>query len=59
VLVGFALRRTFAKGYGGAEIRADLMAGLVVGIVALPLSMALSIAVDAPPQHGLYTALVP
>jgi SulP family sulfate permease len=30
----------------------------VVGIVALPLSMALAIAVQAPPQHGLYTAVV-
>jgi len=30
----------------------------VVGIIALPLSMALSIAVGAPPQHGLYTAIV-
>jgi SulP family sulfate permease len=34
------------------------MAGVVVGVVALPLSMALSIAVGAPPQHGLYTAIV-
>src|SRR6185503_17033483 len=34
------------------------MAGAVVGIVALPLSMALDIAVGAPPQHGLYTAIV-
>src|SRR5580700_10325040 len=29
-----------------------------VAVVALPLSMALSIAVGAPPQHGLYTAIV-
>ncbi len=53
-----ALRRTFAAGYGVKEMRADLMAGLVVGVVALPLSMALAIAVGAPPQHGLYTAVV-
>ena len=52
-----ALRRVFAKGYGLAELRADLMAGAVVGVVALPLSMALAIAVGAPPQHGLYTAI--
>jgi SulP family sulfate permease len=52
-----ALRRAFAKGYGAAELRADLMAGAVVGVVALPLSMALAIAVGAPPQHGLYTAI--
>jgi MFS superfamily sulfate permease-like transporter len=28
-----------------------------VGIIALPLSMALAIAVGAPPQHGLYAAI--
>src|SRR5262249_60654210 len=39
-------------------LRQDALAGLVVGIVALPLSMALAIAVGAPPQHGLYTAVV-
>lgn len=53
-----ALRRAFAAGYGKREIVADLFAGLVVGIVALPLSMALGIAVGAPPQAGLYTAIV-
>ena len=34
------------------------MAGVVVGVVALPLSMALAIGVGAPPQQGLYTAIV-
>lgn len=33
------------------------MAAFVVALVALPLSMALSIAVGLPPQHGLYTAI--
>jgi SulP family sulfate permease len=56
--VSAALRRAFRKGYGLPELRADLLAGIVVGIVALPLSMALAIAVGAPPQHGLYTAIV-
>jgi sulfate permease, SulP family len=53
-----ALRRVYAKGYHLADLKADLLAGSVVGIVALPLSMALSIAVGAPPQQGLYTAMV-
>ncbi|MEO8799827.1 MAG: C4-dicarboxylic acid transporter DauA [Polyangiaceae bacterium] len=56
--IASALRRVFAKGYGAADIRADLMAGVVVGVVALPLSMALAIAAGAPPQLGLYTAIV-
>jgi sulfate permease, SulP family len=57
-LVGVAMRRTLAAGYTWSKLRADAMAGVVVGVVALPLSMALSIAVGAPPQHGLYTAIV-
>lgn len=56
--IATALRRALAGGYGLPQLRADLLAGLVVGIVALPLSMALAIAVGAPPQHGLYTAIV-
>src|SRR5215468_233537 len=56
--IGAALRRTFAKGYGAPQLRADALAGAVVGIVAIPLSMALAIAVGVPPQHGLYTAVV-
>jgi SulP family sulfate permease len=47
-----------ARGYGAADLRADLLAGAVVGVVALPLSMALAIASGVPPQHGLYTAIV-
>lgn len=53
-----ALRESLRQGYGKAQLRSDILAGLVVGIVALPLSMALAIAVQAPPQHGLYTAIV-
>lgn len=54
----FALRESFQQGYGPKDFISDLMAGLVVGLVALPLSMALAIAVGAPPQSGLYTAIV-
>jgi SulP family sulfate permease len=53
-----ALRAVLREGYGKGDLRADLLAGLVVGVVALPLAMALAIAVGAPPQHGLYTAIV-
>src|SRR5262249_22174329 len=56
--IAFALRRAFRQGYGISDLRADLLAGLVVGVVALPLSMALAVAAGAPPQHGLYTAIV-
>ncbi|HSP18014.1 MAG TPA: SulP family inorganic anion transporter, partial [Myxococcaceae bacterium] len=55
---GIALRQTFARGYGRAELGRDALAGLVVGVVALPLSMALAIASGVAPQHGLYTAIV-
>jgi SulP family sulfate permease len=57
VPIAYALRRALSKGYGLNELRADILAGMVVGVVALPLSMALSIAVGAPPQQGLYTAI--
>lgn len=56
-LPGAALKASL-QGYSASDLRGDAMAGIVVGIVALPLSMALSIAVGAPPQHGLYTAIV-
>jgi sulfate permease, SulP family len=53
-----ALRKSFAQGYSLQRLQRDALAGLVVGIVALPLSMALAIAVNVPPQYGLYTAIV-
>lgn len=42
--------------FSWASIRADLTAGIVVGVIALPLSIALAVAVGAPPASGLYTA---
>ncbi len=50
--------RAGLKRYTLETFRADFTAGLIVSLVALPLSMALSIAVGLPPQHGLYTAVV-
>ncbi len=58
VPIATAMRRVLERGYTRADLSADILAGLVVGIVALPLSMALGIAVGAPPQAGLYTAVV-
>ncbi|HTJ81021.1 MAG TPA: SulP family inorganic anion transporter, partial [Polyangiaceae bacterium] len=55
--IAVALRRTLQAGYKLGDLKADVLSGLVVGVVALPLSMALAIAVGAPPQHGLYTAI--
>ena len=57
-LLGFGLRQRLKEGYTGKDFRADMLAALVVGVVALPLSMALAIACDVPPQHGLYTAII-
>ena len=58
IRVGVAIRAAFRRGYTTADLRADAIAGLVIGVVALPLSMALAIAAGAPPEHGLYTAIV-
>lgn len=54
----YALRSLIKRGYAARDFRADLGAGATLGIVALPLSMALAIASGAPPQHGLFTAIV-
>ncbi len=56
--IATGLRDAFREGYGGSELRQDIMAGMTVGTVAVPLSMALAIATGVPPQHGLYTAIV-
>ncbi|HEX7899841.1 MAG TPA: C4-dicarboxylic acid transporter DauA [Planctomycetota bacterium] len=53
-----AFKASLRGGYTRQTFRSDLLAGLVVGVVALPLSMALAINAGAPPQHGLYTAII-
>lgn len=40
------------------DLRADLVAGLTVACVALPLSLAIALASDVPPEVGLTTAIV-
>jgi SulP family sulfate permease len=57
-LLAYGLRSKLREGYTTKDFRADVIAALVVGVVALPLSMALAIACEVPPQHGLYTAIV-
>jgi SulP family sulfate permease len=57
-MIGIALRQSMRDGYSKVQLKNDVLSGLVVGVVALPLSMALAIAVNAPPQQGLYTAIV-
>lgn len=53
-----ALRDKLRGGYDRSKLQADLLAGITVGIVAVPLAMALAIGSGAPPQYGLYTAIV-
>lgn len=55
--VATALLESLHAGYRFATFRHDIMAAFVVSLIALPLSMALSIAVGLPPQHGIYTAV--
>ena len=57
-LLAYGLRKKLREGYTRADFRADLSSALVVVGVALPLSMAIAIACDVPPQYGLYTAII-
>jgi SulP family sulfate permease len=56
--IATALREAFREGYRREHFLRDLGAGAVVGVIAIPLSMALAIACNVPPHHGLYTAIV-
>jgi SulP family sulfate permease len=58
IRVATAFRAVRARGYDRDDLRADAIAGVTLGLVALPLSMALAIAAGAPPEHGLFTAIV-
>jgi SulP family sulfate permease len=52
------LKESLKLGYTKSDFLLDLSAGFVVSLIALPLSMALAIAVNLPPQHGIYTAII-
>ena len=45
-------------GYSKNDFTKDLLASLSVAIVALPLSLAIAIASNLPPERGLFTAIV-
>ncbi len=45
-------------GYSKDDFSKDLVASLSVAIVALPLSLAIAIASNLPPERGLFTAIV-
>lgn len=61
-LMSFSLRpaiiTAMKAGYPLSFLTRDVFAGLTVGVVALPLAMAFAIASGAPPERGLFTAIV-
>lgn len=46
------------KGYTRDQFLKDLTAGVIVAIIALPLSIALAISSNVPPERGIYTAII-
>ncbi len=46
------------KGYTRQQFLKDLTAGVIVAIIALPLSIALAISSNVPPERGIYTAII-
>lgn len=46
------------KGYTREQFVKDLTAGVIVAIIALPLSIALAISSNVPPERGIYTAII-
>ena len=49
---------TTMKGYTRQQFVRDVTAGLIVAVIALPLSIALAISSNVPPERGIYTAIV-
>jgi sulfate permease, SulP family len=57
-LFGFAVRQRLAEGYSWADFRNDARASAELFLLALPLTLALAVALDVPPQFGLYGAMI-
>lgn len=69
-MFGFTMKKSFFSSfipkswdfvfhnYKLTYLKSDLFAGITVGLVALPLAMAFAIASGAPPEKGLYTAII-
>ncbi|MDD6733638.1 MAG: sulfate permease [Lachnospiraceae bacterium] len=49
----FSVMKTYTK----EQFVKDVISGIIVAIIALPLSIALAIASNVPPQMGIYTAI--
>ncbi|MBF0564343.1 MAG: SulP family inorganic anion transporter [Nitrospirae bacterium] len=47
------------EGYGGATLRADLLAGITVALVLVPQSMAYAQLAGLPAYYGLYASFLP
>ncbi len=45
------------KGYNKNQFVSDIVAGIIVAVIALPLSIALALASNVPPECGIYTAV--
>jgi sulfate permease, SulP family len=57
-LFGWGMRQRFKQGYELGDFKADFRASVSIALVALPLALAIGVAVDVPPQYGLYSAIV-
>lgn len=49
----------WARGYGGANARADLTAGLTIAAMLVPQAMAYALLAGLPPEVGLYASTLP
>lgn len=50
---------TLSRGYGGQELRGDVIAGLTTAVMLIPQGMAYAMLAGLPPIVGLYASLLP